>query len=32
VQLLQHGWATGLEKPKTEGSDAAIAFDTIRVS
>jgi len=28
LQLLQHGWATSLEAPKTEDSDAIIALDT----
>jgi integrase len=32
LQLLQHGWATSLEKPKTDDSDAIIALDTATIA
>jgi len=27
-QIVQHGWATAMDTPKTDGSDATIALDT----
>jgi integrase len=31
-QLVQHGWATTLDTPKTDDSDAVIALDTITIA